>query len=400
LIRKDFSMKTAYIISPLRSAVGKAFRGNLRSKRPDDLCADLIRAVVAANPSIDPHEIDDCFVGCAMPEAEQGMNVARFAVLLANLPDNVPGVTVNRFCSSGLQTIAMAAFQVQAGAAHCILAGGTESMSLVPMMGHKPVGSRSILKDGRGDYYLGMGLTAENVSKDYKVSREDQDRFSFESHKKAGEAIQKGLFKAEIAPVKATLRAPGPDGTVAIQEVTVDTDEGPRADTSYEALAGLKPAFRTGGVVTAGNSSQMSDGAAMCMVVSEEFVKKYNLKPMARFVSFSVAGVPPRVMGIGPIEAIPRALKLGGLSLKDIQRVELNEAFAAQALAVMRHLEIDPGLVNLTGGAIAMGHPLGATGAKLTATLLHGMARDKQKYGLVSMCIGTGMGAAGIFEKL
>jgi acetyl-CoA acyltransferase len=393
-------MKTAYIVSPLRSAVGKAFRGNLRSKRPDDLCADLIRAVVAANPGIDPHEIDDCIVGCAMPEAEQGMNVARFSVLLANLPDNVPGVTVNRFCSSGLQTIAMAAFQVQAGAAHCILAGGTESMSLVPMMGHKAVGSRTIMKDDRGDYYLGMGLTAENVSKDYKVSREDQDRFSLESHRKAAEAISKGLFKKEIVPVKATLRAPGPGGTALLQELTVDTDEGPRADTSYEALAGLKPAFRTGGVVTAGNSSQMSDGAAMCMVVSEEFVKKYNLKPMARFVSFSVAGVPPRVMGIGPIEAIPRALKLGGLSLKDIQRIELNEAFAAQALAVMRHLEIDPGLVNPTGGAIALGHPLGATGAKLTATLLHGMERDKQKYGLVSMCIGTGMGAAGIFEKL
>ncbi|HET9238223.1 MAG TPA: acetyl-CoA C-acyltransferase [Oligoflexus sp.] len=393
-------MKTAYIVSPLRSAVGKAFRGNLRSKRPDDLCADLIRAVVAANPGIDPHEIDDCIVGCAMPEAEQGMNVARFSVLLANLPDTVPGVTVNRFCSSGLQTIAMAAFQVQAGAAHCILAGGTESMSLVPMMGHKAVGSRTIMKEGRGDYYLGMGLTAENVSKDYKVSREDQDRFSLESHRKAAEAIQKGLFKKEILPVKATLRAPGPGGTALVQDVTVDTDEGPRADTSYEALAGLKPAFRAGGVVTAGNSSQMSDGAAMCMVVSEEFVKKYNLKPMARFVSFSVAGVPPRVMGIGPIEAIPRALKLGGLSLKDIQRIELNEAFAAQALAVMRHLEIDPGLVNPTGGAIALGHPLGATGAKLTATLLHGMERDKQKYGLVSMCIGTGMGAAGIFEKL
>jgi acetyl-CoA acyltransferase len=393
-------MKTAYIVSPMRSAVGKAFRGNLRSKRPDDLCADLIRAVMAANPGIDPREIDDCIVGCAMPEAEQGMNVARFAVLLADLPDNVPGVTVNRFCSSGLQTIAMAAFQVQAGAAHCILAGGTESMSLVPMMGHKAVGSRTIMKDGRGDYYLGMGLTAENVAKDYKVSREDQDRFSYESHKKAGEAIQKGLFKAEIVPVKATLRAPGAGGVVALQEVTVDTDEGPRADTSFEALSALKPAFRTGGVVTAGNSSQMSDGAAMCMVVSEDFVKKYNLKPMARFVSFSVAGVPPRVMGIGPIEAIPRALKLGGLSLKDIQRIELNEAFAAQALAVMRHLEIDPGIVNPTGGAIALGHPLGATGAKLTATLLHGMQRDKQKYGLVSMCIGTGMGAAGIFEKL
>ncbi len=393
-------MKTAYIVSPLRSAVGKAYRGNLRSKRPDDLCADLIRAVVAANPSIDPREIDDCFVGCAMPEAEQGMNIARFAVLLADLPDSVAGVTVNRFCSSGLQTIAMAAFQVQAGGAHCILAGGTESMSLVPMMGHKPVGSRTVLKNGRGDYYLNMGLTAENVSKDYKISREDQDRFSYESHKKAFEAIQKGHFKSEIAAVKATLRSPGPGGTVSLQELTVDTDEGPRADTSVEALGGLKAAFRTGGVVTAGNSSQMSDGAAMCMVVSEEFVKKYNLQPMGRFMSFSVAGVPPRVMGIGPIEAIPRALKLAGLSLKDIQRVELNEAFAAQALAVLRHLEIDPGIVNPTGGAIALGHPLGATGAKLTATLLHGMQRDKQKYGLVSMCIGTGMGAAGVFERL
>jgi acetyl-CoA acyltransferase len=393
-------MKTAYIVSPLRSAVGKAYRGNLRSKRPDDLCADLIRSVVAANPSIDPREIDDCFVGCAMPEAEQGMNIARFAVLLADLPDSVAGVTVNRFCSSGLQTIAMAAFQIQAGGAHCILAGGTESMSLVPMMGHKPVGSRTVLKNGRGDYYLNMGLTAENVAKDYKISREDQDRFSYESHKKAFEAIQKGHFKAEIAAVKATLRSPGPGGTVSLQELTVDTDEGPRADTSVEALGGLKAAFRTGGVVTAGNSSQMSDGAAMCMVVSEEFVKKYNLQPMGRFMSFSVAGVPPRVMGIGPIEAIPRALKLAGLSLKDIQRVELNEAFAAQALAVLRHLEIDPGMVNPTGGAIALGHPLGATGAKLTATLLHGMQRDKQKYGLVSMCIGTGMGAAGVFERL
>ncbi|MCX6129542.1 MAG: acetyl-CoA C-acyltransferase [Proteobacteria bacterium] len=393
-------MKTAYIVSPLRSAVGKAGRGTLRSKRPDDLCADLIRALMLANPTIDPHEIDDCIVGCAMPEAEQGMNVARFSVLLADLPDSVPGVTVNRFCSSGLQTIAMAAFQVQAGSAHCILAGGTESMSLVPMMGHKPVGSRSILKNGRGDYYLGMGLTAENVSKDFKISREDQDQFSFESHRKASEAIQKGYFKAEIAPVKTNLRSPGPGGVAQVQELSFDTDEGPRADTSVDALSKLRAAFKTGGVVTAGNSSQMSDGAAMCLVVSEEFVKKYKLQPIGRFVSFAVAGVPPRVMGIGPVEAIPRALKLGGLSLKDIQRVELNEAFAAQALAVQRTLEINPSIINPTGGAIALGHPLGATGAKLTATLLHGMRRDQQRYGLVSMCIGTGMGAAGVFERL
>ncbi|MFY7927401.1 MAG: acetyl-CoA C-acyltransferase, partial [Oligoflexus sp.] len=390
----------AYIVSPFRSAVGKALRGSLRSKRPDDLCADVIRAVMKDNPTVDPQEIDDVIIGCAMPEAEQGMNVARFALLLADLPHGVSGVTVNRFCSSGLQTIAMAAFQVQAGGAHCILAGGTESMSLVPMMGHKPVGSRTVLKNGREDYYLSMGLTAENVSKEYNISREDQDRFSFESHQKAVQAIEKGLLKDEIVPVTATFRTPGPNGTVQVQEQVFQVDEGPRADTTFEALSGLRAAFKTGGSVTAGNSSQMSDGAAMCMVASEEFVKKYQLKPMARFVSFAVAGVPPRVMGIGPVEAIPRALKLGGLSLKDIQRMELNEAFAAQALAVLRHLEIDPKIVNLTGGAIALGHPLGATGAKLTATLLHGMKRDRQRYGLVSMCIGTGMGAAGIFELL
>lgn len=393
-------MRAAYIVSPLRSAVGKAMRGTLRTKRPDDLCADVIRAILKANPSVDPASIDDVIIGCAMPEAEQGMNVARFALLLADLPQGVPGVTVNRFCSSGLQTIAMAAFQVQAGGADCILAGGTESMTLVPMMGHKPVGSRTVLKNGREDYYLSMGLTAENVAKEYKISREDQDRFSLESHKKAVAAIERGWHKPEVVPVKVSFRVPGPGGTVQIQEQTFDTDEGARADTTLEALMALKPAFKAGGTVTAGNSSQMSDGAAMCMVVSEDYLKRFNLKPMARFVSFSVAGVPPRVMGIGPIEAIPRALKMGGLSLKDIQRIELNEAFAAQALAVMRFLEIDPSLVNPTGGAIALGHPLGATGAKLAATLLHGMERDRQKYGIVSMCIGTGMGAAGVFEKL
>lgn len=393
-------MRAAYIVSPLRSAVGKAMRGSLRTKRPDDLCADVIKAIMKANPSVDPASIDDVIIGCAMPEAEQGMNVARFALLLADLPQSVPGVTVNRFCSSGLQTIAMAAFQVQAGGADCILAGGTESMTLVPMMGHKPVGSRTVLKDGREDYYLSMGLTAENVAKEYKISREDQDRFSLESHKKAVAAIEKGWHKPEVVPVETSFRTPGPGGTVQIQEGVFDTDEGARADSTLEALMALKPAFKAGGSVTAGNSSQMSDGAAMCMVVSEDYLKRFNLKPMARFVSFSVAGVPPRVMGIGPIEAIPRALKMGGLSLKDIQRVELNEAFAAQALAVLRHLEINPAIVNPTGGAIALGHPLGATGAKLTATLLHGMERDRQKYGLVSMCIGTGMGAAGIFEKL
>ncbi|MFW7381004.1 MAG: acetyl-CoA C-acyltransferase [Oligoflexus sp.] len=391
----------AYIVTPLRSAVGKAFRGSLRTKRPDDLCADVIRAVIKQTPQFDPAEIEDCIVGCAMPEAEQGMNVARFSVLLADLPDSVPGVTVNRFCSSGLQTIAMAAFQVQSGAAHCILAGGTESMTAVPMMGHKPVGSRTIMSsDNRQDYYMGMGLTAENVADDYKISREDQDEFSYQSHKKAVEAIEKGWFKDEIVPVEVEFRKPGANGEVKVEKRTFDQDEGPRPDTNTDALGKLRPAFRPRGSVTAGNSSQMSDGAGMCLVVSEEFLKRHKLKPAALFRGFSVAGVPPRVMGIGPIEAIPRALKLAGLKQSDIQRYELNEAFAAQSLAVLRTLDIDPSIVNPTGGAIALGHPLGATGAKLTATLIHGMKRDKQKYGVVTMCIGTGMGAAGVFENL
>lgn len=391
-------MKTAYIVSPLRTAVGKAKRGALRNARPDDFCADLIKGVLQATPKFDYHEIDDVLIGCAMPEAEQGMNTARFCLLLADLPDTVPGVTVNRFCSSGLQTIAMAAHQIQAGAADCILAGGTESMSLIPMMGHKVVGSRRVMKDNREDYYLGMGLTAENVAKDYKITREMQDQFSYESNMKAAKAIQMGWFKDEIVPLKVTSRKPGPDGKTLTEEMMFAEDEGPRADTTVETLGKLRAAFKEGGTVTAGNSSQMSDGAGMCLVVSEEFVKRHHLKPMARFCGFSVAGVPPRVMGIGPIEAIPRALKQAGLNLKDIQRYELNEAFAAQALAVVNTLKIDPAMVNPTGGAIALGHPLGATGAKLTATLLHGMKRDKQKYGIVSMCIGTGMGAAGIFE--
>lgn len=333
-----------------------------------------------------------------MPEAEQGMNIARFIVLLSGLPESVSGVTVNRFCSSGLQTIAMAADRVMAGQADCILAGGTESMSLIPMMGHKVVGSRQ-MNDLHPAAYLGMGMTAENVSVDYKVSRADQDKFAFDSHQKAVKAIEKGLFKDEIIPVKAISRLPKEGGKVDIREQVIDTDEGPRADTTIDALAKLRPAFlQAGGSVTAGNSSQMSDGAAMCFVCSEDFVKRHNLKPLARFAGFSVAGVPPRVMGIGPVAAIPRACKLAGISPDKIERIELNEAFAAQALAVVRNLQLDPERINVTGGAIALGHPLGATGAKLTATLLHGMKRDKQKWGMVSMCIGTGMGAAGIFE--
>lgn len=393
-------MSEAYIVSALRTAVGKAPRGTLKNKRPDDMGAELIKGMLKTLPSFDLHEIDDVFMGCAMPEAEQGMNVARFTLLLAGLPESVPGVTVNRFCSSGLQTVGMAAFQIKAGAADCIVAGGIESMSLIPMMGHRPVGSRTVNHSGHEDFYLGMGLTAENVAKDYKISREDQDQMSYQSHMKALKALQNGWFKEEIVPITVDNRKPAAGGKVTVTAATFDTDEGPRADTSPESLGKLKPAFKAGGSVTAGNSSQMSDGAGVCLVVSEAFLKRHNLTPIARFAGFSVAGVPPRIMGIGPVEAIPRALKQAGMSLNQIQRIELNEAFAAQGLAVMRTLDINPEIVNPTGGAIALGHPLGATGAKLTATLLHGMKRDKQKYGMVTMCIGTGMGAAGVFELL
>ena len=395
------STKAAYIVSPYRSAVAKAFRGGFRAKRPDDLCADVIKGVLERTPAFDPALIEDVILGCAMPEAEQGMNIARFTVLLAGLPETVPGVTVNRFCSSGLQTIAMAADRIMAGQADCILAGGTESMSLIPMMGHKVVGSRT-MNDLHPAAYLGMGMTAENVSTDYKVSRADQDQFALESHQKAINAITTGRFRDEIIPVKVQARIPADGGRVDIKELTVDTDEGPRADTTLDALAKLKPAFLQSptATVTAGNSSQMSDGAAMCLVVSEAFMKSHNLKPMARLAGFSVAGVPPRIMGIGPIAAIPKACKLAGIEPHQIDRIELNEAFAAQALAVIRTVGLDPAKTNPTGGAIALGHPLGATGAKLTATLLHGMKKDHQKWGLVSMCIGTGMGAAGLFELL
>lgn len=394
-------MKSVYLVSPFRSAVGKAFRGSLRAKRPDDLCAEVIKGVLAKTPTLDPALIEDVIIGCAMPEAEQGMNVGRFAALLAGLPESVPGVTVNRFCSSGLQTIAMAADQIMAGNADCILAGGTESMSLIPMMGHKVVGSRQVM-DHHPDFYLGMGLTAENVALDYKVSREAQDEFSLKSHQKAAAAIAGNLFKDEIIPIQVQSRTPGRSGEPTVTENTFAVDEGPRSDTTLAALGKLKAAFRTDGTgtVTAGNSSQMSDGAAMSLVCSENFVKKYKLEPIARFAGFSVAGVPPRIMGIGPVEAIPRALKRAGITLKEIQRIELNEAFAAQAIAVMRNLQLDESIVNPTGGAIALGHPLGATGAKLVATLVHGMRREKQRYGIVSMCIGTGMGAAAVIEAL
>lgn len=392
-------MKNVYIVSSLRSAVGKAFRGSLANKRPDDLCADVIRGVMDKTPNLDPKLIDDVIIGCAMPEAEQGMNVARFALLLAGLPESVPGVTVNRFCSSGVQTIATAAYQVAAGGADCILAGGTESMSMIPMMGHVVVGSRKI-NDRHPEFYLGMGMTAENVAKDYQVSREDQDQFALESHQKAGKAIAAKLFEKEIIPVEVEQRTLKKNGELSIEKAIFANDEGPRSDTNLDALAKLRAAFMAGGSVTAGNSSQMSDGAGACLVVSEEFLKKHDLTPMGRFLGYSVAGVPPQIMGIGPIAAIPKALKQANLSLKDIERIELNEAFAAQSLAVIRDLKLNPDIVNPTGGAIALGHPLGATGANLTAKLLHGMQRDKQQYGLVTMCIGTGMGACAVLEAL
>lgn len=388
-----------YIVSPMRSAIGKAFKGTLRVKRPDDLCADIIRAVLAKNPKLDPGLIEDVIVGCAMPEAEQGMNVARFALLLAGLPDHVPGVTVNRFCSSGIQTIAMAADRIKAGDADCILAGGTESMTMIPMMGNKVVGSRTVM-DAHPEFYLGMGMTAENVAHDFKISRDDQDRFSVESHQKAVKAIESGWFKNEIAPVQVTFRTPGKDAQAKVETKVFDTDEGPRGDTTIDALGKLKAAFLQGGTVTAGNSSQMSDGAAMCLVVSERFAKQHNLQPVARFCGYAVAGVPPRIMGIGPVAAIPKALARAGIKQSQIQRIELNEAFAAQGLAVVRELQLDPAIINPTGGAIALGHPLGATGAKLAATVIHGMHRDNQKYGMVTMCIGTGMGAAAVFETV
>lgn len=391
--------KTVYIVAPFRSAVGKAFRGGFANKRPDDLCADVIKGVLEKAGEFDHALIEDVYVGCAMPEAEQGMNVARFALLLAGLPESVPGVTVNRFCSSGIQTISMAADRIMAGNAECLLAGGTESMSMVPMMGNKVVGSRRVM-DNHPDFYLSMGLTAENVSKDWGISREDQDAFAVESHKKAHAAITGGLFKDEIIPIETENRTPGANGIVNIEKKIIDTDEGARADTSMETLAKLRPVFKMGGTVTAATSSQMSDGAAMCLVCSEDFVKKHNLKPIARFVGFDVAGVPPRVMGIGPIEAIPLVCKKAGINVNDVDRFELNEAFAAQSLAVINTMKLDAKKINPTGGAIALGHPLGATGAKLTATLLHGMQRDNQKYGMVTMCIGTGMGAAALFEKV
>ncbi len=397
-------IQDAYIVAATRTPVGKAPRGVFRNTRPDDMLAHVLRSVVAQAPGIDLTRIEDAVIGCAMPEGEQGMNVARIGVLLAGLPDTVAAQTINRFCSSGLQAVAMAANEIRLGNADLVLAGGTESMSMVPMMGNKVALSPSVFEDDHIAIAYGMGITAEKVAEEWKVSRDDQDAFALASHQKAIAAIHAGEFKDEISPYKVMSHVPDLSGnTVQLKKRLVDTDEGPRPDTSLEGLAKLRPVFRNaqfGGSVTAGNSSQMSDGAAAVLLASEQAVKDYGLTPLARFVSFSVAGVRPEVMGIGPIAAIPKALKQAGLNRDQLDWIELNEAFAAQALAVIRDSELDPGKVNPLGGAIALGHPLGATGAVRTATIVHGLHRRKQKYGMVTMCIGTGMGAAGIFEAL
>jgi acetyl-CoA acyltransferase len=394
-------IQDAYIVSAVRTPVGKAPRGVFRNTRPDDLLAHVLREAVKLAPGIDPARIGDAIIGCAMPEAEQGMNVARIGVLLAGLPDCVPGMTVNRFCSSGLQAVALAADRIRLGEADLMLAGGTESMSMVPMMGHKIAMNPAVFSDENIGIAYGMGITAEKVAERWKITREQQDAFALQSHQRALAAIAAGEFKDEIAPYPLDDRYPDlATRTITEDARRIDTDEGPRKDTSAEVLAKLKPVFRMGGSVTAGNSSQMSDGAGAILLASERAIKDYGLKPLARFVGFAVAGVPPEIMGIGPKEAIPRALKETGMSKDQMDWIELNEAFAAQSLAVMQDIGLDPAKVNPLGGAIALGHPLGATGAVRVATLVHGLRRRKQKYGMVTMCIGTGMGAAGIFEAV
>ncbi len=394
-------LQDAYIVSAVRTPVGKAPRGVFRNTRPDDLLAHVLRGALAAAPGVDPARIADVVVGCAMPEAEQGMNVARIGLLLAGLPDSVPGVTINRFCSSGLQALAYAADRIRLGEADLMLAAGTESMSMVPMMGHKIAMNPLAFRDENVAIAYGMGITAEKVAQQWKVSREDQDAFALASHQKALAAIAAGEFADEILPFTLGDRYPDLAArAIRDDQRVVSVDEGPRADSSLDGLAKLKPVFRLGGSVTAGNSSQMSDGAAALLLASEHAVKSYGLTPLARFVSYAVAGVPPEIMGIGPIAAIPKALALAGRDKNELDWIELNEAFAAQALAVIRDVGLDAAKVNPLGGAIALGHPLGATGAVRAATLVHGMRRRKQKYGMVTMCIGTGMGAAGILEAL
>lgn len=390
----------AYIVTGYRTAVGKARKGGFRFTRPDDLAKAVIQHLLKDFPGLDQERIDDLIVGNAMPEAEQGLNFARLISLMSFNTDKISGMTVNRYCASGLETIATAAAKIHSGLADCIIAGGAESMSLIPMGGWKVVPHPEMALH-HPDYYWGMGLTAETVARKFGVSREDQDMFAFGSHQKALRALEAGYFREQIVPVpvKEVYYDAG-SGTKRSREFTVDQDEGPRADTGVEALAALKPVFAQDGSVTAGNSSQTSDGAAFVMVVSASFLKTHNLTPAARLLSYATAGVPPAIMGMGPVEAVPKALKLAGMSLKDMNLIELNEAFAAQALAVIRSLEMDPDKVNVNGGAIALGHPLGCSGAKLTVQMMHELKRRKQKYGLLTMCVGTGQGAAGVLEML
>jgi len=394
-------VQDAYIVSAVRTPIGKAPRGMFRHTRPDDLLVHALRSAMAAVPNLDPHAVEDAIIGCAIPEGPQGLNVGRIAVLLAGLPQSVGGVTVNRFCASGLTAIAMAADRIRVGEADVMIAGGCESMSMVPMMGNTPSMNDKIFTDENIGIAYGMGLTAEKVAEQWKVSRQAQDEFAYKSHQKALAAIAAGNFKNEIAPITITERFPNlATGAITDKTRTIDTDEGPRADTSVEGLAKLRTVFAPKGSVTAGNSSQTSDGAGALLIVSEKALKQYNLTPLARFVSFAIRGVPPQIMGIGPKEAIPLALKSAGLKQQDMGWIELNEAFAAQALAVIGDLGLNPDVLNPNGGAIALGHPLGATGAMRAATCIHGMLRKKVKYGMVTMCIGTGMGAAGIFEAV
>jgi len=394
-------LQDAYIVAGVRTPVGKAPRGVFRNTRPDDLLAFAVNAALSKCPSVDKSRIDDAVIGCAMPEAEQGMNVARIAMLLAGLPNVVSAVTINRFCSSGLQAVAMAADRIRLGEADLMIGGGTESMSMVPMMGYHPVFNPNIYQNEHIGIAYGMGITAEKVAEQWQVTRDQQDEFAVASHAKALAAIAAGEFADEIAPYTLADRYPDLNKRSVVDDVrVVKNDEGPRAGTTLDALAKLKTVFRAGGSVTAGNSSQMSDGAGAVLLASEKAIKDYGLTPLARFVGFAVAGVPPEVMGIGPKAAIPKVCAQTGINQDDLDWIELNEAFAAQALAVIKDIGLNPGKVNPLGGAIALGHPLGATGAVRIATLINGLRRRKQKYGMVTMCIGTGMGAAGIFEAL
>jgi len=393
-------MKTAYIVKAYRTAVGKAPKGVFRFKRPDELASETIQYMMNELPDFDKKQIDDVMVGNAMPEAEQGLNVGRLISLMGLKIEDVPGVTVNRYCASGLETIGMATAKIQTGMADCIIAGGAESMSFIPMGGYKPTPDYAVAKAGNEDYYWGMGLTAEAVAKQYNISRIDQDEFAYNSHLKALKAQSEGKFNKQIVPITVEQTFINENGKKETKSYIVNKDEGPRVGTSTEALAGLRPVFAADGSVTAGNSSQMSDGAAFVLIMSEEMVKELNLTPIARLVNFASAGVEPRIMGIGPVKAIPKALKQAGLQLKDIDLIELNEAFASQSLAVIRELGLNPDIVNVNGGAIAMGHPLGCTGAKLSVQLFDEMKLRGNKYGIVSMCVGTGQGSAGIYELL